>query len=99
MGEACHQLWLGGLVRIMALNAVCGSKWLSLVCLDQRGIFYIVAAEAEFGYAFSEMEGEFSFALFADLVRDMAAVAAHIEGGMAAAFLRNVQALCVAIKA
>ena len=67
--------------------------------LDERGILDVVAVDAERGNGLGQVIVEFLLSLFADFVRHVAGVASHVEGGVAAAFFGDVQALVVAIEA
>ena len=58
-----------------------------------------VAVETERRSSLGQMKIKLGFAHFSGLMCDMAGIAAHVEGGVAAAFFRNVQALFMAIKA
>src|ERR1019366_2651397 len=98
MRKFLQQLRLRGLVRIVALRTSGRSKGLPLVSLDERGILDVVAVDAERGDGLSQVIVEFLFPLFANFVRDVAGVASHVEGGVAAAFFGDVQTLIVAIE-
>ncbi|SRR5208282_4034065 len=90
MHELGHQLGSGGLVRIVTLQTVGGTKRLILVRLLQGGIFWVVAVEAEGGRGFGQMKIEFGLAHFAGLMRRVARVAAHVERGVTAAVLSRI---------
>ena len=47
MRKLLQQLRTVRLVRVVSLNAVGGSERLSLVCLHQRGVFYVMTIEAQ----------------------------------------------------
>jgi hypothetical protein len=99
MRKLSHQLRLRGLMRVMTLGAGGGGKRLSLVSLDERGIFDVVAVDAESGDGLVQMIVEFLLAFFADFVSRVASVASHVERGVAAAFGGNIRSLTVAIEA
>ena len=96
MGELLHQLRLRRLVRIVTLNAIGCGEWLSLVRLDQAGIFHIVAVDAERRSGFGEVVIELQLARLARLVNGVAGLAAHVQRHVPAAFLRDVEPLRVA---
>ena len=99
MGEFRHQLGRSGLVRIVAAHAIGRLEGLILVRLLQVGVLYVVAIEAKRRRRLGEMKVELGLADLPCLVRDVAGVAAHVEGGVAAAFLGNVHAGLVATQA
>lgn len=82
----------------MTLHAVGGRERLSLVRLDQRRVFRIVTIQAKGRRRFREVIIELLLTAFAGLVRDMAGFASHVERGVAAAFLRDIQSLGVTAK-
>ena len=93
MCKLLHQLRLRRLVRIVTLNAIGGSEWLPLMRLDQARVFYVVAIDAQRWRGFRQVIVELQLAALACLVDSVASLAAHIERGVTAAFLRNIQAL------
>src|SRR5208337_2916521 len=99
MGKFLHQLGQRRLVRIVALRASGRGKGLSLVSLDEGGVFDVVAVHAERGYGFGQVIVELLLTFFADFVRRVAGIASHVEGGVAAAFLWNIRSLSVASEA
>ena len=90
MGESCHQLGSRRLVRIVAAYAIRGFKRLVLVSLLQVRAFYVMASDTKLRHGFRKMEVELGLADLSSFMRNMTAVAAHIEGGVAAAFLGHV---------
>ena len=96
MRVGLHQLRLRRLVRIVALYAVGGGERLSLVRLDQVRRSRIVTVEAQRRARLGQVIIELLFALLANLVGDVAGVAAHIQRRVPAAFLGNVDALVMA---
>ena len=96
MRERLHQLGLRRLVRIVALHAIGGGERLALVRLDQARILGIVAIEAQRRSRLGQVIVELNLALLADLVGDVASLATHVQRGVPAALLGNVQSLLVA---
>ena len=99
MRELCHQFGSGRLVRIVAAHAIGSFKGLVLMSLLQVRAFYVMASDTKFGHSFGEMEVELGLTDFSRFVGDMATVAAHIESGVAAAFLGYVQSSFMAAQA
>ena len=99
MRERLHQLGLRRLVRIVALHAVGGGERLPLVRLDQARVLGIVAIEAQRRSRLGQVIVELDLALLADLVGDVASLATHVQRGVPAALLGNVQSLGVAAQA
>jgi len=62
-------------------------------------LFYVMAIHAKRRRRFGEMEVELGLADLAGFVGDVAGVAAHIERGMTAAFLRHIRTRVVAAEA
>ena len=96
MRELLHQLRLRRLVRIVTLNAIGGGERLPLVRLDQAGIFHVVAVDAQRRSGFGQVIIELQLARLARLVDGVASLAAHVQRGVPAAFLWNVESLRVA---
>jgi hypothetical protein len=96
MREFCHQLRSRRLVRIVTVHAIGLRKWLVLVRLLQVGALHVVTIDTKGGRRLREVEVELGFTHLARLVRGMASVATHVEGGVPAAFLGNVYAGIVA---
>jgi len=96
MSECLNELGRGRLVRVVALHAIGSRKGLSLVSLDQGCVLRVVTVQTQRRRSLGQVEIEFLFAALTDLVGHMAGFAAHIEGGMPTAFLRNIQSLRVA---
>ena len=67
--------------------------------LLQACIFDVVTIDAERRSALGQMKIKLGLAGFSRLVRRVAGVASHVEGGMAAALFGNVQSLRMAIEA
>jgi len=99
MRELGHQLWSGGLVRVVARQAIRLGKGLVAVRLLQIGAVRIVAVETKCRSRLGQVEVEFCFANLASLMCGMAGVAAHIEGRVTAAFLWYIDADLVAAQA
>ena len=99
MRELLHQVRLRGLMRIVTLDAIGGGEGLSLVRLQQVGGGWIVTIEAERRRRLGQVIVELLLAFLARLVGSVAGVATHIERGVAAALLGNIQSLGVALKA
>ena len=98
MQELPHQLRRRRLMRIVALRAICLLKWLIVVRLLQCRIFHVVTIDAQRWSGFSQMKIKLRLPHFADFMRRVAGVTAHVERGVTAALRRNVQALRVAIE-
>ena len=96
MLELGHQLGCGGLMRIMALQAIRRGERLILVGLLQRGIFQVMAIGTKRRGSLRQVKLVFKRGLGAGLVRHVAGIASHVERGVTAAFFRNIQALGVA---
>lgn len=86
-------------MRVVTGGAVRGRKRLIVMRLLQRRILHVVAIHAECGSSLSEVIIELRFANFSNFVSRMASVASHIERGMAASLLWDVESLLVAIEA
>src|SRR5579872_1980642 len=99
MRELGHQLGRGGLMGIVTGEAISFFKRLVLVSLLQVGALGVMAIDAESGRGLGQMKIEFLLADLAGLVGHVAGFAAHIESGVAAAFLGNVQAGVMATEA
>ena len=74
----------------MATDAVRCSERLILMRLLQAGVLHIVAIDAQGWSRFGEVVVKFKCAACSGLVRHMAGFAAHIQGGVAAAFFWDV---------
>ncbi len=96
MSKRLQQLGLRRLVRIMALHAVGSRERLPLMRLDQPRIFRIVTIQAERWRRFRQVIIELLLTAFAGLVRDVAGFAAHVQCGMTATLLGDVQSLRMA---
>src|SRR5580692_2260186 len=77
---------------IVTAQAIRRLEWLVLMRLLQVVAFYVVAIDAKRWGRLGEMIVELSLAHLTRFVRDVAGVAAHVEGCMPAAFLGNVLA-------
>jgi hypothetical protein len=99
MRELGHQFGSRGLMRIVAADAVRSFEGLVLVRLLQVSTLHIMAVDAESRRSFGQVIIKLRFPHLAGLMRGVASVAAHIEGGMAAPFLGNIQAGVVAAQA
>ena len=91
-------------MRVVALDAIGRGEWLVLVRLLQVGALDVMTVKAQRWRRFGEVIVELDFAerYFADracFVRGVAGVAAHVEGGVAAAFGGDIEAGGVASKA
>lgn len=83
----------------MTLHTIRGAEWLSLVGLNQVGRGGVVAIEAKRRRGLGQMVVVLNLALLASLVGYVTGLAAHIEGCMPAAFVRNVHPLGMALEA
>lgn len=99
MRKLGHQLGSSGFVRIVTADAVRSFEGLVLVRLLQVGTLHIMAVDTKCRRSFSQVIIELRLTHLARLVRGVASVATHIERGMAAAFLGNIQASVVAAQA
>ena len=99
MRELCQQLGSGRLVRIVTAHAVGLRERLVLVRFLQVGALYVVTIDAQRRRSFGQMKVELHLAGLARFVGGVAGVAAHVEGGVAAALLRDVDADLVAAQA
>src|ERR1022692_1182792 len=99
MGEFCHQLGSGRLMWIVTAHAIGCFEWLVLVRFLQVSALCVVAIKAKRRRRFGEMKIELDLADLAGFVRDVASVAAHVEGRVPAAFLGNVYAGLVTAQA
>lgn len=77
-------------MRIVAGQAIRRSERLVLVRLLQIGALGIMAIQAERRRRFGQMEIELRLSNLARLVRRVASLAAHVEGGVAAAVLPQI---------
>jgi len=91
MGEFCHQLGSGARVGIVTAHAIGRFERLILVRLLQVRTLDVMAIYAEGGRRLGEMKIEFGLADLPRFVRDVAGFAAHVEGGMPAAFFGHIQ--------
>lgn len=96
VGKLGHQPASRGLVRIVTAHAVRSFEGLILVRLLQVSTLHIMAVDTERRGSFGQVIIELRLTYLAGFVRGVAGVAAHIESGVAAAFLGNVQAGIVA---
>lgn len=83
-------------MRIMTAYAIGLSERLILVRFLQIGTLRIVAIETKCRSSLGEMKIELKFAHFPCFMDDVAAIAPHVERGMAAAFLGNIESGFVA---
>ena len=84
---------------IVTAHAIRGCERLVLVRFLQVSAFHIVAIHAKRRRSFGEMKVELDFADLSRFMRGMAGIAAHIQGGVPAAFRGNVFAGLVATQA
>jgi hypothetical protein len=91
MDESLHQLGTARLMRIVALHAIGGRERLVGMCFLKAGVLRIVAIQAELRRRFRQMISELVLCPVADLVRNVAGVAAHVQRYVTAAFFRNIQ--------
>ena len=96
MYEHLLQLRPGGLVRIVAGQAIGGREGLPLMSLDQLRIFRIMTILAQSRAVLFQLEIEFPLALFARLMGGVADVATAIQSGVAAAPLFDTDTHIVA---
>ena len=99
MRELGQQLGRRRLVWIVALHAIRGGKRLILVRLLQIGALRVVAIDAQRRWRLGQVIIKLDLARFAGLVRDVARLAAHIQGHVPAALRRRVQSNSVAREA
>jgi hypothetical protein len=97
--ELLRQLRAVGLMRIVTADAIGRREWLSVVCLDERGVFQIVTIGAECGRVLGEVEVEFVFAAFPGLMCGVTGLATHVESCVTAATLGHVFASLVTAEA
>src|SRR5271166_3771955 len=83
-------------MRIVALHAIGSGERLSLMRLDQARVLGIMAIDAQCRSRLGQVIIEPDLALLADLVSDVASVAAHIQRRVPNALLRNIESLLVA---
>jgi len=72
---------------------------LVLVRFLEGRVFYVMAIHTKRGRRLGQMEVELGLADLAGFVGDVAGVAAHIERGMTAAFLRHIRTRVVTTEA
>src|SRR5258706_239308 len=89
VNKSLQQFGVGGLVRVVAAQAIRFLKWQVAVRVGQRGVRDIMAIQAQTGRRFREMEN--AVHLFAVPVARVATVATHVEGGVTAAPRRYIQ--------
>ena len=94
--ERLHQLGLGRLVRVMALQAVGRAEWLIQMRLLQCGVLHVVTVDAERRHIFLQVRCELDLPFVAVLMREVAGVASHIERRVPAALFGDVHANLVA---
>src|ERR1017187_3835316 len=99
MGKLCHQLGSGGLVGIVTAHAIGRFERLVLVRFLQISALDVMAIHTKRRGRLGEMKVELDLADLARLMRDVAGVAAHVEGRVPAAFLGNVYAGLVTAQA
>jgi hypothetical protein len=97
--EGLHQLGGLGLMRIVTLHAIRFCERLVLVLPLESGVLGIVTVDAECRRCLGQVEIEFLLASLPNLMCDVASGAAHVEGGVTAPVLGNVQALRVTVEA
>jgi hypothetical protein len=97
--EGLHQLWLRGLMWIVALNAIRVTERLAVMNLNQVRILGVMAIETKRWGSLGEVFIELNFAALTGLVRRVASLAAHIERCVPAAVLGNVHTFVMAAKA
>src|SRR5579864_4783954 len=86
-------------MRVMAAQAIRLLEWLVLMCLLQFCTLRIMAIQAKCWTGFRQMKIKLRFSRFARLMRGVASVAAHVQGGVAASFGGYVQTGVVATQA
>jgi hypothetical protein len=90
VGELRHQMLLRRLVRIVAGKAVRFIERLTLVRLDKGRIFRIMTIDAKGRSILGQVEIEFALTALAGFVGYMAGIAAHVQGGVTAAVLGDI---------
>jgi hypothetical protein len=86
-------------MRIVATHAICLLEWLVVMRFLQVSALHVMAINTQRRWSFGQVIIELWLPNFARFVRGVASVAAHIEGRMSAAFLRNIYAGVVAAQA
>jgi hypothetical protein len=99
MQELPHQLGRCRLMRIVATGAIRRGERLIVMRLLQAGVLHVVTIDAQRRSALGQMKIELSLPRFSGLMRGVAGVASHVEGGVAAAFFGDIQSLLVATQA
>jgi len=84
---------------VVAAEAIGCRERLTVVCLDQVRIFRIVAIETECRCVLGQVLAEFALGRVARFVRCVAGTATHVERGMTAPLLRDIDADVVASQA
>lgn len=97
--ELGHQLGRVGLVRIMALHAVGLRERLVIVRFLELLVVGVVAVETKGGARLGQMKFVLLRGLRTGLMSEVTGIATHIECGVPAAFLRDMQAGLMALAA
>lgn len=99
MREFRQQLGRGGFVGVVTAHAIRGLEGLVLVRLLQVGTLDIMTVEAQRRRRLGEVIVELDFPDLSRLMCGVAGIATHVESGVPAAFLGNIEAGRVATKA
>ncbi len=83
-------------MRIVTSQAVRFIKWLVLMRFLQVRALGVMAIQTKRRRGLGQMKVELGLANLSRFMGEVASLASHIEGGMAAAFLRHVHARLVA---
>ena len=99
MHVSLHQLGQLRLVRIVAVRANGAREGLTFVRFNQLTVLDVVTISAQRRSDLRQVKVKLGLARLASLMRHMTSLAAHIESGMAAAFLRHIQTRFVTTQA
>ncbi len=92
MGEFCHQLGSGRLVRIMTAQAIRRLERLVLVRLLEFGVLHVMAAEAKRRRCLRQVKIKLGLSNFSRLMGEVASLAPHVQSGVTTALRRDVYA-------
>src|SRR5450631_4452089 len=96
MYEFRHQLRRRRLMWIVTAQAICRAEGLIVMRLLQGGLFRVMTVGAQRRSRFGQVELVFGCKIRTSFVRRVTAIAAQIQRGVAASFVRNIRALGVA---
>lgn len=97
--ELLNQFWPRRLMRIVTSQAIGRAKRLAIVRLDELSVFHIVTVDAECGSRLRQMEVKLHLSGLTGLMRDVAGVATHVERGVTAAALGDIDTRLMARQA